>query len=327
MTAYLNWLARAGDLWPARTPLPAPAASTGPGMVIGCAVGYGVADVTPFVKSLRAVTSAPAALIIRPDPVMEAFLAEHDVAAVPADAPDEFAGAYAPHIVVSRFLYSIRALELYPQAARALVTDVRDVVFQSDPFAGATAPICYYLEDEPNTLRTNGGGINLRWMSRVIGRKLADQLGDRGCVCVGTVLGDREQILEFCRLSLLLAAIPRAEVVRTFGFGVDQATCNMLAHGRLIAGTAICPNYGLVATVGRARPEELVLDAEGLVHNPDGSVSAVLHQYDRHPHLLEEVVRRWGTEPVVGLYKKKKKKSAGQRFLTSLRKRAPELRW
>ncbi|MFM2042580.1 MAG: hypothetical protein RLY86_1156 [Pseudomonadota bacterium] len=328
MTAYLSWLAAAGDLWPpgdgARAGEAAP--DPGTGLVIGCAVGYGVDDVAPFVKSLRAVTAGPAALIVAPDPAMAAFLAAHDVAVVEATAPGEFANTYAPHIVVARFLYSVRALDLFPGAGRALLTDVRDVVFQADPFAEATAPLCFFLEDEPNTLATNAEGINLRWLARVLGRPLADRFADRGCVCVGTVLGDRDAILAFCRQSLLLAAIPRAEVARTFGFGVDQATCNLIAHGRLIPGGVVHPNYGMVATVGRTPAAGLTLGPDGRVRNPDGTVSPILHQYDRHPHLLAEVVRRWGSTPVAGLYKQKKRKTAGQRLLTSLRKRLPELR-
>lgn len=329
MTAYLTWLAEAGDLWPPPAPAgmaPAPSGTSGPGLVIGCAVGYRVPDVAPFVKSLRAVTDGPAALIVAPDPEMAAFLAAHGVAAVEAALPGPFDGPYAPHIVVARFLYSIRALALFPGAGRALLTDVRDVVFQADPFAAPTDPLCFFLEDEPNTLATNGQGINLRWLGRVVGRTLAARFADRGCVCVGTVLGGRDAILAFCRQSLLLAGIPRGEVPRTFGFGVDQATCNLIAHGGLIPGSVIQPNFRLVATVGRTAGDQLTLLPDGRVANPDGTVSAVLHQYDRHPHLLAEIVQRWGSEPVAGLYKKKARRTVGQRIVTALRKRLPELR-
>jgi hypothetical protein len=69
----------------------------------------------------------------------------------------------------------------------------------------------------------------------------------------------------------------------------DQAIHNWLLYmDRLHGPVAVANGYGRVLTMGSQREIELATD--GTVLNRDGSVPAVLHQYDRHidlaPNLL-----------------------------------------
>ena len=85
-------------------------------------------------------------------------------------------------------------------------------------------------------------------------------------------------------------------------------------------------NYGRVATLGLT-PGERLRFADGHVVNPDGGISPIVHQHDRHPHLDAPVHARWGA----GLEHRKRvrPKSLGQklgRLKASMRRRTPELR-
>ena len=98
-------------------------------------------------------------------------------------------------------------------------------------------------------------------------------------------MGPRREIVRFCRLVLMLAAIPRSEIGGAFG--ADQAACNIAVHMGLVEAE-VRANYGRVATLGLTPGETLGFE-NGQVINPDGSISAIVHQHDRHPHLAEAV--------------------------------------
>jgi len=165
--------------------------------------------------------------------------------------------------------------------------------------------------------------FNQKHLQALFGDGLARDLGRRACVCVGVVAGPTEAVVRFCRAVLLLCAIPRSSVGGAFG--ADQAACNVIAHLNLVGGEVL-PNYGRVATIGLTSPERLRLE-DGLILNPDGGASAIVHQYDRIPRLEADVQARWGV-PVREL-RPRRRKTFPQRISTlraSVLRRLPELR-
>ncbi|MFN7129346.1 MAG: hypothetical protein ACK4OJ_09805 [Brevundimonas sp.] len=305
---YLDWLAQALEVGRRTEPLP------GGDAVVGYATGYDAADIAPFVLSLRAVFDGSVALVVDADPELRAFLAQNDVTAV--DAP--VWRGWAPHPVMQRFVAFAGLLGDRPGAA--LACDVRDVIFQATPFAPAPTGLEAFIEAEAPLF---GHAFNMKYLRALFGEEQARQLGGQACLCVGTVLGPRAEVARLSRLILSLAATPRSEIGGAFG--ADQAAFNMAIHQGL-AAAAIRPNYGRVATLGLTSGDSLSF-SHGRVVNPDGTVSPIVHQHDRHPHLDTAVHDRWG-----GGFEHRKRirpKSAGQRLdklKASLRRRTPELR-
>lgn len=286
-SAYLDWLSAA--LAKVRGASSTIAASS-QNLVLGYATGYDAADVAIFVRSLRAHYSGPVALVVDPDEELRAFLASHGVQAL--DAPCVGTGAagagksWAPHPVVSRFAGFDILLRERPWVRNALLTDVRDVVFQSDPFAPEVTGLEFYAEcDTP--LKTHD--FNMKYLRAVAGDCFADNIGNKACICVGTVLGPREALSRFCRLILMLGAIPRSEIGGAFG--ADQASCNLAVHLGLIEGQVFA-NHSRVATLGMVPADQMSL-VDGVIRNPDGSASPVVHQYDRHPELMTAMWQAW----------------------------------
>ncbi|HEX8470452.1 MAG TPA: hypothetical protein VF633_05020 [Brevundimonas sp.] len=314
-SAYLGWLARA--LEPERSPL---APISGPvvgDVVLGYGTGYDAADIAPFVLSLRAVFDGAVALVVDDRADLKAFLAEHGVIAV---HPQHLDG-WEPHAVMARFAAFDRLLGQWPEAKSVLITDVRDVIFQAEPFSPVPERLETYVEFEDGVLRDHD--FNMKYLRAVGGDDLAEAVADKPCVCVGTVMGPRYAMIRFCRTVMMLAAIPRSELGGAFG--ADQAACNLAIHMGLVEAD-IRPNYGRVATLGLTKPESLGW-SDGRVINPDGGWSAIVHQHDRHPTLATAVHARWGG----GLEHRERvqKKTAAQRFekqKRSIRRRLPELR-
>lgn len=284
-------------------------------IVLGYATGYDAHDIAPFVRSLRAVFAGEVALVVDDRPDVAALLAENGVQALSAAV----AGAWAPHAVMARFAAFDRHLAGRPHARSVLLTDVRDVVFQNAPFEPTPEGLEVFLEGD----RLGDHAFNMKYLRAVAGEAMAARLAPAPSVCVGTVMGPREEVVRFCRLVLMLAAIPRSDIGGTFG--ADQAACNLALHLGLLKAR-VNPNFGRVATIGLTPSESLSFE-NGRVINPDGSVSAIVHQHDRHPALAAAVHGLWGQ----GLEARQRvrPKSLGgrvRRLRDSLKRHLPELR-
>lgn len=311
---YLDWLSRSFTPEASDPSVRERAAEA----VLGYAVGYDIAEIAPFVRSLRAVFKGQIILVVDRKPALLAWLAAHDVEAV--IAADRLMH-WRPHPVVARFAVYAQVLQGRPEIRQAVITDVRDVVFQADPFAEAGESLEFFVEAEDRSLGDHA--FNLKHLQALFGDGLARDLGRRACVCVGVVAGPTEAVVRFCRAVLLLCAIPRSSVGGAFG--ADQAACNVIAHLNLIGGE-IRPNYGRVATIGLTSPDLLRLE-DGLILNPDGGASAVVHQYDRIPRLAAQMQARWGV-PTLDT-RPQRRKTFPQRIRTlraSVLRRLPELR-
>ena len=305
---YLEWLAQATAATQEFEPLP------DGDVVVGYATGYDAADIAPFTTSLRAVFDGPVALVTDPDPDLRAFLARHAVTAV--DAP--VWRGWAPHPVMQRFVAFAGLLGERPGGA--LACDVRDVIFQAPPLDPAPQGLEVFVEaDGPLA----DHAFNMKYLRALFGETQARRLADRQCLCVGTLVGSRAEVSRLSRLILALAATPRSEIGGAFG--ADLAAFNLAIHQGLL-GATVRGNYGRVATLGLTPGDRLRFEG-GQVVNPDASVSPIVHQHDRHPHLDAPVHARWGA----GLEHRKRvrPKSLGQklgRLKASLRRRTPELR-
>ncbi|MDP1914112.1 MAG: hypothetical protein Q8K49_12360 [Brevundimonas sp.] len=286
-------------------------------LVLGAATGYGVADIAPFVRSLRAVYQGGAALVVDEASALTSFLEAHDIKAVPATSSP----AWSPHPVMTRFAAFDRILAQRPGPGSVLITDVRDVVFQSSPFDPAPGVLELFVEFEGGRLGDHA--FNRKHLRALVGDDLAATMAHRPCLCVGTVMGSRAGVSRFCRTILMLAAIPRSHIGGAFG--ADQAACNLAAHLGLVEHE-VRANYGRVATVGLT-PSDTLTVSEGVILNPDGSASAIVHQYDRHPHLMDAVHGLWGA----GLERRERVRPTtfddrAKKLRNSMLRRLPELR-
>lgn len=310
-------------------------ASTSSSLVLGFAAGLRPSFLDPFVKSLRATgyRGRLGLVLAHYDAQAQAQLERHadvvlNVGARYADGPDprlvsalrrlratrgarrayplafELAAAAGPERASqSRWealefhLEGLQALryghyyefirELAADANQVLLTDLRDVVFQDDPFTRPLAGLEVFLEDPSHTIAAET--FNRRWIQNLYGPGRLEVLAAKTVSCSGTVVGTREAILHY------LKEMSEAITWRRRPLGPhDQGVHNhLLRSGRLGQVTVVPNGHGRVLTMGGMK--EVIRDEGGWVLNADGSVPAVLHQYDRHRRLAEELFTRFGT--------------------------------
>jgi hypothetical protein len=193
------------------------------------------------------------------------------------------------HIACSRyFIYYSYLHTRRTSCANVLLSDVRDVIFQADPFQYSNDGGLYCYMD--SAVKLGDEPINTEWMTRTYGQACcASHLG-KPVVCSGTTMGDVDAILAYLREMCveLMRALPRIVGLH----GVDQAVHNCLIWQGRLPGAVLRENgRHAVMTLKNADIGAFRMDKEGRLLNLDGNPAPVLHQYDFHPDLAGGIKR------------------------------------
>lgn len=170
-----------------------------------------------------------------------------------------------------------------PEAESILLSDLRDVVFQGDPFETPVGPLELYLEDKSS--RIEDDEFNSRWIQKLYGAAEFERMRRFEISCSGTVVGRRAPVLRY------LHHMDRAISGRRISLGPhDQGVHNYLIRQGLFPEADLLHNgEGRVVTMGRM-PAPAVVDGRVTV---DATTPPVLHQYDRFPALAAELSCLW----------------------------------
>jgi hypothetical protein len=181
-----------------------------------------------------------------------------------------------------RYEHYYRSLvEDAPDADVVMLTDLRDVVFQRDPFADPVTGLEVYLEDSSEQIGSDG--FNTRWVRDLYGKRSVDAWRGRPVSCSGVVVGTRPAIMTYL-VEMIAGIVWRRRPMGAHDQGVHNG---LLQSGRLALAKVVLNEQGRVITLGRVSAPHVRED--GVVVNADGTVPAVVHQWDRHPLLLSRI--------------------------------------
>jgi hypothetical protein len=172
--------------------------------------------------------------------------------------------------------------------ATVILSDVRDVVFQLPPEGIPVQSLHVFLEDPSRTI--GSCPFNAEIVRAAYGDRGLGMLEDKLICCSGVTIGTQEAILRYLKLMVSEIVALRHEIG-----GVDQAIHNWLLYSGQLDPVTVHPNgRSSVLTLGRVT----TVQREGhTVHNDDGSLPAIVHQYDRHPDLERAVTTRYRNAP------------------------------
>jgi hypothetical protein len=192
-----------------------------------------------------------------------------------------------PHI--TRHFHYDDYLRKHPGFSHVMLTDVRDVVFQLDPFAQFEGGLSLGMEIASLTLGTEA--YNREWILGAYGEAMLERIGDRQISCAGVVLGDAKAMREY--IDKMLVEIMRLPFRITKNRNYDQAHHNKLLYCNELAAATLCqPLSSRIATIGCMQLSDFVLSPEGMLLNDDRNLVPIIHQYDRHPMLVETFMAR-----------------------------------
>jgi len=202
-----------------------------------------------------------------------------------------------------------------------LISDVRDVFFQADPFISAPSGAVNFLDASTNLLLFSEGlnditerqatlrntRVNFRWLVNIYGYKKSKSISNNAVLCSGTTIGTRAGMLFYTRAMLyeayLCLARNRKKIDGKRGHvcsgGADQGFHNYLFWNNMLNDSiALLNAEGPVYTIGvfRGKPVRSLnfeVDAKGDVISPSQRgvqhVVPLIHQWDRHADLCKHV--------------------------------------
>jgi hypothetical protein len=189
------------------------------------------------------------------------------------------------HCHSARFFYYREHLAAHPEYDAVMITDVRDVLFQDDPFRSDLAEGLTLFEEYPGR-PLHRQKNNAYWIESLYGTAALQQLQGVPILCMGVMMGTTSAMID--TLDVLLPDM----LTRYIGWGTDQGVLNYLARTGALSDVHVHPyGSGAAMHMGIAPRDTLSVDGAGRVLNAEGEVCPVLHQYDRHPSLNLSLLR------------------------------------
>lgn len=200
----------------------------------------------------------------------------------------------APINSLRYFVFEQYLADLAELPDKILLADVRDVVFQRDPFEIDLGDgLCCFLESEDMRLGTCVA--NSGWLACAYGKEVLGRIGQHKISCSGTTIGTGAAVRNY--LAAMTAGL-RAIDERTPNIfhviaGIDQCVHNYLLYTDALPGTRLYSNEtGPIATLNYVNPADFRIDELGQLVNRNDTPYHVIHQYDRHKALSAGILRR-----------------------------------
>jgi len=302
-------------------------------LIIGAITGYKAKDVMPWLNSIkRSGFKGKTALIIynmELDEIEKLNAAGLDYSFVIQQDADGNAIYDSPNfnICVERFGHLWYFLRKYEDDFRCVImTDVKDVVFQTDPSKWLTIS---GFDNSKQVKTLVVGSENIRYRDEPWGRNnlkmsfgplLYEELKDNPIYCAGVLAGTRKAMEEISKLTFLISRGGPQHV--SGGGGPDQAALNILLNSLSKTVLFLNTNDEFVAHCGTSIPaieagsgaigEEYVrlhtmtLDQirekfingditfkDGQVCTAYGEPFAIVHQYDRVPEWKKVILEKY----------------------------------
>jgi hypothetical protein len=161
-----------------------------------------------------------------------------------------------------------------------LISDVRDVYFQKNPFDFSFKKgLSVFMEDKSQTIGTQMH--NRYWIENGFGKEVVEQLFHKPISCSGVTMGDIDSMMHY--LEKMTHHICTIENIP----GLDQGIHNYLIQTEsLPTVNKYSDDDGPVSTISIFKPKKAVKIKKGKVIGSNGRAVNVVHQYDRCDYLL-----------------------------------------
>jgi hypothetical protein len=188
-----------------------------------------------------------------------------------------------------RLFYSNKFVVDHPEYERIMMADIRDVVFQEDPFLViVNDKVQVAMED----VRIGENEFNTGWVKALKGDAYLEKVKNEFVSCCGTIAGERKGMLYY--LTYITNMIAEKGSVLDTGaniFFIDQGSHNIfcIEHPQLIHKHTNA--IGKIFTM--SYPAQIILSRVGTFINEEGTLYSLVHQYDRYTFLNDMLRNRY----------------------------------
>lgn len=273
-------------------------------LVIGSAIGYDSWQLMPFIRSFREHNSDAKMIIIVNSGQREVFYDLDSKAYFFETDYDELDSPKLSRIPPHNFRF-LEFLNLIEEADvdRVLISDIRDVIFQSNPFAAVPDDfpgsfLFLAAEDSNMTLRDDSDYSH--WAHLVYGPDFLSEVASDPIVSPGFILGVAWKVRKLLRcMKQEMENISEDILSSTY---VDQSILQKIYHSKTMH-TKLLASGNLVGTIGHsltpphngAVRDVVNVDYASRKILVNGNVPAIIHQYDRSASLKSMIMERYIT--------------------------------
>lgn len=250
-------------------------------LILGALEGYAWEELEAFINSFQQVKweNCDLVLFVRKLSARNLRrLQEKEIKVLPID--DDLADEF---IIDIRWKMYKRFLEKYcKNYHQVLLTDVADVILQKDLFTQ------YANKDKFIGVAVERSSIaddvyTSRWIADRFGQEVYCRYKDFPVICCGTTWGTVLEIIRYCdKMSELIFSYRRF-------WGAEQACANYIVYENLMPDVDFIKSKAGIDDVSTVGVMKSVSVYDKFILNDDGSIPAVVHQYNRHLHLCELV--------------------------------------
>ncbi len=258
-------------------------------LALGAAIGYRPDAIKAFVKSFRRVNEVDDVYLLVYSNIdneikTKEFLKEHNINYLICDK------TYVKNASVNNTRY-YKYLEFLEKNYynNIFITDVRDVIFQENPFNFIKNNKFLYFFEEDRSECLGNNTYNDAWIISAFGESKLNELKNKPIICSGITFGSYDNILHYLIkminiLNVLKIQNPNAYKV----LGIDQGIHNYIAYkeNKSFKGFEIKELGDIVATIGitsQNNPDSITIKNNLIYLN--NKLATVVHQYDRNPKL------------------------------------------
>ena len=185
------------------------------------------------------------------------------------------------HVYLLRFALFHNVLEQL-DFKNVLITDCRDVFFKDNPFTEIKDESLFVFPENME-MKIKDEHFNSLWIKNLYGSLIYNDLKNQLIYNIGTVIGSKEKVLNLLELLLKESFKNNLSVVEDCQ---DQAIFNYLIHNNKINNCTKMLNGKIVFTVGTISSNDLNVNNNYLTYKDSHVTCSIIHQYDRHPILL-----------------------------------------
>jgi len=242
-------------------------------LIMGASVGLKESDLAPFLQSLAITGYNGEVVIFLPESERE--LSEKLSNYVITQTFEDKLFEYMPIHALRYFLYDEYLKNKQTAYDKIMLSDLRDVYFQKNPFDFDMSGLCVFLED----ITIGACPYNSSWIATLYNMDTAASMKDCQVSCSGITIGSSLSIIDY--LSIMRKyLLPPKQII-----GYDQGVHNYLLYKGLLTDTHIYTNgFGPVLTMGYMKSWNKTED--DLLADHAGNPVNVIHQYDRHPGVI-----------------------------------------
>ena len=187
------------------------------------------------------------------------------------------------YVATVRYFHIRRFLEAhYTRFDRVIISDVRDIALQADPFRQIKSSRTVYAFTESTRYDSFGGNnFNAVVVRECYGESFLKRISHEKVVCCGVVMGNIDPILGY------LSAFEE-EFAKVGACGATDTAINvkvLYGHRNTAKWTARVQPSEIAETIHMALPEHWAgayrIGADGIIYNKNSTPFALIHQPDR----------------------------------------------